>query len=246
MLGLFCNQVGISISNALLFKRVKQVSASNSSMVESQKRALQKAIEAENKAKAAESEALRSVREKEEAAKAKSMFLANVSHELRTPLNGINGMSELLKGTILNPEQEGYTESIRVCADTLLTVINDILDFSKLEAGKMKLFSVPMNLRETITEVVRALSFTNLERGLRTVEDLDLDSDLLVMGDPVRLHQVFMNLLSNAYKFTKAGGTVKVMSKTEHEDDKTIQITFSIRDTGIGITQEQVIMSVEK
>ena len=209
-------------------------------MVESQKRALAKAIEAESKAKSAEAEALRNVREKEEAAKAKSMFLANVSHELRTPLNGINGMSELLKGTTLSLEQEGYADSIRVCADTLLTVINDILDFSKLEAGKMKLFSVPMNLRETITEVVRALSFTNLKRGLRTVEDLDLNSSLLVMGDPVRLHQIFMNLLSNAYKFTKPGGTITVTSRTEHEDEKTIQITCCIRDTGIGITQEQV------
>ena len=123
--------------------------------------------------------------------------------------------------------------------DTLLTVINDILDFSKLEAGKMKLFSVPLNLKETITEVVRALSYTNLERGLRTIEDLELDSKLLVMGDPVRLHQIIMNLLSNSYKFT-AKGSVTVRARTEYENDEEIRVTCSVADTGIGITQEQV------
>ncbi len=103
----------------------------------------------------------------------------------------------------------------------------------------MKLFSVPLNLKENITEVVRALSYTNLERGLQTIEDLDLDSETLVMGDPVRLHQIIMNLLSNSYKFT-AKGSVTIRSRTEYEDDNSIRVTCSIADTGIGITQEQV------
>ena len=124
-------------------------------------------------------------------------------------------------------------------SDTLLTVINDILDFSKLEAGKMKLFSVPLNLKETITEVVRALSYANLEKGLKTVENLDLDPKLLVIGDPVRLHQIFMNLLSNAYKFTSKG-SVTVQGKTDFENRDSIRVTCSVADTGIGITQEQV------
>ena len=165
VLQLFCNQVSISIANALLFRKIAKVSVANASMVEAQKLALAKAREAEIKAKAAEAEAMENVRLKEEAVKAKSMFLANVSHELRTPLNGVIGMSELLKGSTLSKEQEGYADSIRVCADTLLTVINDILDFSKLEAGKMKLLRVPLNLKDTIAEVVRALSYTNIERG---------------------------------------------------------------------------------
>lgn len=205
VLQLFCNQVSISIANALLFRKIAKVSAANASMIEAQKLALAKAREAEIKAKAAEAEAMENVRLKEEAAKAKSMFLANVSHELRTPLNGVIGMSELLKGSTLSKEQEGYADSIRVCADTLLTVINDILDFSKLEAGKMKLLRVPLNLKDTISEVVRALSYTNIERGtssftpstvpksrltlvsiagLETHAELDLDPQQLVMGDP--------------------------------------------------------------
>ncbi|KAL8734393.1 MAG: hypothetical protein Q9166_001591 [cf. Caloplaca sp. 2 TL-2023] len=239
VLQLFCNQVSISIFNALLFKKIHKVSAANASMIESQKLALAKARDAELKAKIAEAEAMESVRQKEEAAKAKSMFLANVSHELRTPLNGVIGMSELLKGTVLNPDQENYIDSIKVCADTLLTVINDILDFSKLEAGKLSLFSVPMNLKGTILEVVRALSLTNAKKGLQTVEDLDLDGDLLVMGDPVRIHQIFMNLLSNSYKFT-AEGCITIKARTEFEDSKTLKVTCSIIDTGIGVTQEQV------
>ena len=239
VLELLRDQVAISITNALLFRKIQKISAANTSMIESQKRALKAARTAEDKARVAEMEALRNVKLKEEAAKAKSMFLANVSHELRTPLNGVIGMSELLKGTSLNDEQEGYADSIRVCADALLTVINDILDFSKLEAGKMKLFSIPLNLHETITEVVRALSYTNLQRGLETLEELDIDKDLLVLGDPVRLHQILMNLLSNAYKFT-AKGKVTIRSKTEQENDQSIRITISVTDTGIGITQEQL------
>lgn len=238
VLQLLMGQLAISLANALLFKGIHAAEASKNAMLEVQKQAVTQALAEQKKAKDAEIKALEMVRLKEEAAKAKSMFLANVSHELRTPLNGVIGMSEMLKSTTLSKEQEEHADSIRVCADTLLSVINDILDFSKLEAGKMQVFSVPLSLTETITEVVRALSYTNIERNLETITALDLDPNLVVMGDPVRLHQILMNLMSNAYKFT-AKGSVTVRAKLDSEDAEGVRVTVSVTDTGIGIDEEQ-------
>ncbi|KAJ5793666.1 hypothetical protein N7457_000265 [Penicillium paradoxum] len=239
VLHLLCNQIGISLSNALLFREIRKVSAKNASMIESQKRALALAREAEQKAKNAEAEAKHNVKLKEDAARAKSIFLANISHDLRTPMNGVIGLSELLKGTPLDKEQDEYVESIRVCADTLLTLINDILDFSKLEAGKMKISTVPLNLRETISEVIRALRYTHRDRGLETIENLDkVSPELVVLGDPVRLHQIFMNLLSNSYKFTPSG-SVTVKAKVVRESKGRVRLECSVTDTGIGIPDEQ-------
>jgi signal transduction histidine kinase len=231
VLRLLVNQISISLANALLFKEIERVSATNEAMLELQKRSLAQARQAENKA-------VEALKQKEEAAKAKSLFLANVSHELRTPLNGVIGMSELLKASILNSEQTGYADSIRVCADTLLSIINDLLDYSKLEAGKMNVMEMPLSLTETITEVVRALAYTNAERGLKTVEQLELDPEMLVMGDPVRLHQILMNLLSNSYKFTPKG-SVTVRAVVDQQTDAWADVTISVIDTGIGIPDEQ-------
>lgn len=223
VLRLLVNQISISLANALLFKRLQKA-------LELQKHSLDMAREAETKAKEAEAVAVQS-------AQAKALFTANVSHELRTPLNGVIGIAELLKDTRpLSKEQASYTDSIRVCADLLLSLINDLLDFTKLEAGKMKIFSVPLNLTETISEVIRALSFQNKEKGLRTIEQFELPSDLFVLGDPVRLHQILMNILGNAFKFTFEGA-ITVRAVVDREDEGSIDVTFGINDTGIGISE---------
>jgi hypothetical protein len=118
------------------------------------------------------------------------------------------------------------------------SVINDLLDFSKLEAGKMNVFSVPLSLTETVSEVVRALSYTNIEKGLETIQELEIARDLVVMGDPVRLHQILFNLMSNSFKFTSSG-SVTVRAVIESEDAESIQAIISVADTGIGISEEQ-------
>ncbi|KAI5295876.1 hypothetical protein KEM52_006626, partial [Ascosphaera acerosa] len=240
VLRLICNQIGISLANAFLFAEANKISAANANMVEAQRLALTHAREAEQKAKLAEAKARRSVKLKEDAAKAKSIFLANISHDLRTPMNGVIGLSELLKKTQLDRQQDGYVESIRVCADTLLTLINDILDFSKLEAGKMKISAVPINLKGCIAEVVRALRYTHRDRNLETIDDLEgIDPDLVVVSDPVRLHQIFMNLLSNSYKFTQKG-SITVRANAQDTEDGRVHVTCAVADTGIGIGQEQM------
>jgi signal transduction histidine kinase len=239
VLRLLVNQISISLANALWAKELDRISKENAAMVSMQRKALARAREAEAKARDAEAEAVRNMHLKEEAARAKSMFLANVSHELRTPLNGVIGMSEMLSGTNLTAQQGQFAESIRICADTLLSVINDLLDFTKLDAGKMNMALMPLNLTETIREVVRALSFQNNEKNLETIEDLRIDPDMLVIGDPVRLHQILMNLLSNSYKFT-SNGTVTVKAIGSDEDSGGITFTVMVKDTGIGIPEEQV------
>ncbi|KAH7156977.1 hypothetical protein EDB81DRAFT_881270 [Dactylonectria macrodidyma] len=242
VLQLLVNQIGISYSNALSMKNVEKISAENRSMVAVQKRALAKALEAENKAKKAEAEAKRNVKLAEEAAKAKSIFLANVSHELRTPLNGVIGNSELLRDSRLDREQLDMADSIRVSADLLLTVINDILDFSKMEADKMKLYIIAFNPEDMVREVVRAVSYSNREKtskkNVKIIQDIKLPP-LLIYGDPIRLHQVMGNLIGNSLKFTE-DGSITIGSRLDNETNEHATLTFWVRDTGIGIPPQQL------
>ncbi|KAL1883080.1 hypothetical protein VTK73DRAFT_10006 [Phialemonium thermophilum] len=242
VLQLLVNQIGISYSNALAMKAVEKVSAENVSMVALQKRALAKALEAETKAKRAEAEAKKNVKLAEEAAKAKSIFLANVSHELRTPLNGVIGNSELLRDSGLNKEQMEMADSIRVSADLLLTVINDILDFSRMEADKMKLYIIAFNPEEMVREVVRAVSYSNREKtskkNVKIIQDIDLPP-MLIYGDPIRLHQVLGNLIGNSLKFTE-DGSITIGARVDFETTEKATLTFWVEDTGIGIPAQQM------
>ena len=175
--------------------------------------------------------------EAENANKAKSIFLAMMSHEIRTPMNGVIGMAALLSGTTLTDEQQEYAETIKSCGDALLTVINDVLDFSKIESGSMELDEQDFDLRDCVEGVLDV--FAEKASKIDLVYQIDHNVPSQVMGDPLRLRQVLINLVSNAMKFTNKGEVFISVKMTAHESGHLI-LQFSVRDTGIGIPGDKL------
>jgi signal transduction histidine kinase/DNA-binding NarL/FixJ family response regulator/HPt (histidine-containing phosphotransfer) domain-containing protein len=191
---------------------------------------------------AQQSEEMRKAKElADEANRAKSAFLAVISHEIRTPMTGIMGMIRLLQETTLSNSQREYAQTIQDSGDAMVSLLNDILDFEKIESGKMDLEHLDFDLHRLLNGVVTLMSGHAAAKGIALKLELDADTPRFVVGDPVRLRQVLLNLVGNAIKFTSEGSVTlqaRPNQKGAHEGMSVHKLYFGVKDTGIGISKE--------
>jgi PAS domain S-box-containing protein len=200
---------------------------------------LEKRVEARTRELRRANEELKKAKEAaDEATRAKSDFLANMSHEIRTPMNGVIAATELVLSEKLSANAKHYLKIIHSSAYSLLEIINDILDFSKIEAGKLELENRPFHLNEVVDRVVDMFVNKCVEKHIELLVDIDIDIPYALIGDPLRIQQVLMNLVSNAVKFTSKGGVILIDVTTNEATGQKIVFQFTVKDTGVGINSE--------
>jgi PAS domain S-box-containing protein len=175
----------------------------------------------------------------ENAVKSKQQFLSNMSHEIRTPMNAIIGFTKVVLKTDLTPKQKEYLSAIKLSGDALIVLINDILDLAKVDAGKMTFEQVPFKLIDSISAMLHVFETKIQEKNLKLIMEFDANIPQVLLGDPVRLHQIILNLVSNAIKFTSKG-KITVSVRLLEEDEESTTVEFAISDTGIGIEESKI------
>ena len=189
--------------------------------------------------KRAEADVLSAQQEAERASQTKSQFLATMSHEIRTPMNGVIGMTSLLRQTKLTAEQKEFVDTIRSSGEHLIEIINDILDFSKIESGKIELEKTQFNIRQIVEETVNLFSEVVAKKQIFLTDILDPKIPIYGVGDPTRIRQILVNLVSNAVKFTKQGEII-IRARAVSRNNQLIQIVFEVSDTGVGIETDKI------
>ena len=175
----------------------------------------------------------------EDAVKAKQQFLSNMSHEIRTPMNAIIGFTKVVLKTELTAKQKEYLSAIKVSGDALIVLINDILDLAKVDAGKMTFEQTPFKLAASISAMLHLFETKIQEKNLKLIKEYDNNIPEVLVGDPVRLHQIILNLVSNAVKFTTSG-YILVSVRLVAEDEESASVEFSVEDTGMGISAAKI------
>ena len=186
----------------------------------------------------AEKQLILAKQEAELATIAKASFLATMSHEIRTPMSGVISMADLLQQTELKADQEQMLQTITDSGQSLLTIIDDILDFSKIEAGKLEMESIPLSLTDVVEGSTQTLTGNAIRKGIRLITYVDPELPQFVIGDPVRVRQILINLCGNAIKFSKEGDVVIRVERVKNNEESKVTIKFSVLDQGVGVSEE--------